>query len=185
MKLSLVIEALREIATSFKGRVGGAAEFKAIENVSQMEAPSAYVVPTGDTAGQQQSQTDYDQLVTEGFAVIVALDNRADQRGQKAAFDAVNDIRAEIWAALLGWEIDKNTYAIEYEGGQVISINRALLYYQFDFSAKREVSDEDTRHGADLDKLPRLQTVMIDVDFASPGSEPDGEIEHHEEIHFP
>ncbi|KAA5937603.1 hypothetical protein F3I27_21970 [Pantoea sp. Bo_2] len=184
MKLSLIIEALREISQSFGGRVGGAAEFKAIDNVSQMQAPAAYVVPTGDNAGEQKSQTDYDQLVTEGFAVIVALDNRADQRGQNA-YDSVNDIRAEIWAALLGWEVDENTYPIKYEGGQVISINRELLYYQFDFSAVREVSDVDTRHGADLSKLPPLKTVMIDFDYASPGGGPDGEIEHHEEIHFP
>lgn len=185
MKLSLIVEALRDRAKSFRGRVAGAAEFQALNANTKMILPAAYVVPTGDTARPQESQTDYYQIVNEGFAVVVVLDNRSDLRGQAAAFDAVDQIRREIFLAILGWEPDDDTHPIEYEGGQVVEMNRAALYYQFDFTAQRELTDEDTRHGADLDSLGLLETVAIDVDYIDPGSGPDGKIEHHIEINLP
>ncbi|MCI0191455.1 hypothetical protein E7W63_21465 [Cronobacter sakazakii] len=48
MKLSLIIEALRSRAPSFKSRVAGAAEFQALESNAKMMLPAAYVIPTGD-----------------------------------------------------------------------------------------------------------------------------------------
>ena len=185
MKLSLIIEALRERAKSFDGRVAGAAEFQALDANAKMTLPAAYVIPTGDTAGAQESQTDYYQVISEGFAVVVVLDNRRDLRGQMAAFDAVDIIRREIFLAILGWEPDGDTHAISYDGGQVVEMNRASLYYQFDFVADRELTDEDTRHGADLDTLEPLKTVVIDFDYIDPGKGPDGQIEHHIEISLP
>ncbi|EJH4501839.1 MULTISPECIES: phage tail terminator protein [Cronobacter] len=184
MKLSLIIEALRERAPSFKSRVAGAAEFQALEPNAKMMLPAAYVIPTGDTVSRQESQTDYYQVVNEGFAVVVVLDNRRDLRGQTAAFDAVDTIRREIFLALLGWEPDESTHPIEYDGGQVVEMNRAALYYQFDFTAMRELTSDDTRHGVDLDSLEPLKTVVIDMDFIDPGDGPEGNIEHHDEIHF-
>lgn len=184
MKLSLIVEALRDRAPSFQGRVAGAAELQILGDNAKMPLPAAYVIPTGDTAGQQESQTDYYQQVREGFAVVVVLDNRRDLRGQTAAFDAVDTIRREIFRALLGWEPDENTHPIEYDGGQVVEMNRAALYYQFDFTAMRELTSEDTRHGVDLDSLEPLKTVVIDMDYIDPGNGPDGVINHHEEIHF-
>ncbi|EKM0531137.1 hypothetical protein PTT84_001486 [Cronobacter turicensis] len=184
MKLSLIIEALRARAPSFKSRVAGAAEFQALESNAKMMLPAAYVIPTGDTVSRQESQTDYYQVVNEGFAVVVVLDNRRDLRGQTAAFDAVDSIRAEIFGAILGWEPDDCTHQITYDGGQVVEMNRAALYYQFDFIAEREITDLDTRHQRDLDELVPLETVAVDVDFIDPGNGPDGDIEHHDEIHF-
>lgn len=185
MKLSLIIEALRERAKSFGGRVAGAAEFQALDANAKMTLPAAYVIPTGDTAGPQESQTDYYQVINEGFAVVVVLDNRRDLRGQMAAFDAVDTIRREIFLALLGWEPDDDTHAISYDGGQVVDMNRAALYYQFDFVAERELTDEDTRHGVDIDSLEPLKTVVIDVNYIDPGDGPDETVEHHIEISLP
>lgn len=185
MKLSLIVDALRTHAKSFGGRVAGAAEFQALEVNAKMELPAAYVIPTGDTVSPQESKTDYYQRVSEGFAVVVVLDNRRDLRGQKAAFDAVDTIRRELFLTLLGWEPDADSHPIEYDGGQVVDMNRAALYYQYDFTAMREITDEDTRHGADLDTLEPLQTVSVDVDYIDPSDGPDGIIEHHTEIHFP
>lgn len=184
MKLSLIIDALRQYAPSFKGRVAGAAEFQALDGNGKMMLPAAYVIPTGDTVEQQESQTDYYQKVHQGFAVVVVLDNRRDLRGQKAAFDAVDAMRAELFAALLGWEPDADTHPISYDGGQVVEMNRAALYYQFDFVAMREITEEDTRQARDLANLKPLESVVIDVDFIDPGDGPDGVIEHHTEIHF-
>lgn len=173
MKLSLVIAALRLRCPSFEGRVAGAAEYKPIPDTAKMKLPSAWVIPLDDNVGEQQSQTDYHQELTEGFAVIVIMDNTPDQRGQSAAFDVVHNIRAELWKALLGWE-QEGYDPIEYDGGNLLDMNRAHLYYQFDFSAKTDIVAEDTQHWDDLQKLADLSLVAVDVDFMKP----DGEIEH-------
>ncbi|AEJ55748.1 sb11 [Escherichia coli UMNF18] len=92
MKLTTIIAALRERCPRFENRVGGAAQFKAIPDAGKLRLPAAYVVPSDDAPGEQKSQTDYWQDLTEGFSVIVVLSNERDEKGQWAAYDAVHDV---------------------------------------------------------------------------------------------
>ncbi|HEJ8089453.1 TPA: hypothetical protein SMI57_002498 [Serratia liquefaciens] len=184
MKLTPIIAALRARCPLFENRVGGAAQFKAIPDVGKLLLPAAYVVPADDTPGEQKSQTDYWQDLTEGFSVIVVLSNDRDERGQWASYDAVHDVRRDVWKALLGWEPDPQANPICYAGGTILELNRAELYYQFDFTVEREITEEDTRQQDDLEALDEFKTLMIDVDYIDPGAGPDGRIEHHTEIHF-
>ena len=182
MKLTPLIATLRANCPTFENRIGGAAQFKAIPDVGKMLLPAAYVVPYEDVPGEQKSQTDYWQVLKEGFSVIVVLSNERDELGQWAAFDAVHDIRAEIWKALLGWQPDNSSYEITYAGGMLLELNRHELYYQFDFTSLYDIEGDDTRQQADLDSLDEFKTLAIDVDFIDPGTGPDGNIEHHTEI---
>ncbi|HHX1704960.1 TPA: phage tail terminator protein, partial [Salmonella enterica] len=50
---------------------------------------------------------------------------------------------------------------------------------------KYEITEEDSRQQEDLDVLPDLKTLSIDVDFIEPGTGPDGNIEHHTGITLP
>ncbi|EPY8314661.1 phage tail terminator protein, partial [Salmonella enterica subsp. enterica serovar 4,[5],12:i:-] len=75
-------------------------------------------------------------------------------------------------------------HEIQYAGGMLLDLNRHELYYQFDFTVKYEITETDTRQQDDLDGLPDLKTLSIDVDFIEPGTGPDGDIEHHTEITF-
>jgi len=184
MKLSLVIAALRARCPMFAGNVAGAAEFKSIPETGKMKLPAAYVVPTEDVTAEQKSLTDYWQNVTEGFAVVVVLDNTRDERGQAAGYDAVHDVRREIWKALLGWEPDEDAGPVAYSGGQLLDMDRGRLYYQFEFMLTREITEEDTRQQDDLKALDELKTVEIDVDYINPGNGPDGIIEHHTKINL-
>ncbi len=184
MKLTPIIAALRARCPLFEHRVGGAAQFKAIPDVGKLLLPAAYVVPADDTPGEQKTQTDYWQDLTEGFSVIVVLSNDRDERGQWASFDAVHDVRRDVWKALLGWEPDPDAGPVCYAGGTVLELNRAELYYQFDFTVVREVTEEDTRQQDDLAALDAFNTLSIDVDYIDPGAGPDGQIEHHTDIHF-
>ncbi|WP_038926706.1 phage tail terminator protein [Dickeya ananatis] len=183
MKLSPIVATLRQKCPKFAGRVAGAAQLKALPDVAKMHLPAAYVVPSNDDAGENKSQTDYWQDVKEGFAVVVVLNNTADERGQAAVYDAVHDIRTELWTALLGLNPEpENGDVIQYVSGQVVAMDAARLYYQFDFVRNREISEEDTRQNADLGELPDLTSVSLDVDFINPGNGPDGVIEHHTEF---
>lgn len=185
MKLSLVIAALRLRCPVFAERVAGAAEFKPLPDVGKFELPCAWVIPLDDNTGDNKSQTDYWQDVTDGFAVVVVFSNASDERGQ-ASSDAVEEIRSQLWQALLGWEVDENYHPIQYDGGTLLELNRHALYYQFEFSAKREISAEETRQWDDLEALQALASVGIDIDFIRHETQkPDGNIEHHVDINFP
>ncbi|HIC3114863.1 TPA: phage tail terminator protein, partial [Salmonella enterica] len=139
MKLTPIIAALRARCPLFENRVGGAAQFKAIPEAGKLRLPAAYVVPSEDVTGEQKSQTDYWQDLTEGFSVIVVLSNERDEKGQWASCDAVHDVRQLIWKALLGWEPDPQAHEIQYAGGMLLDLNRHELYYQFDFTVKYEI----------------------------------------------
>ncbi|WP_413722693.1 hypothetical protein ACL2XG_05335 [Sodalis sp. RH24] len=178
MKLSLIIAALRLRCRTFEGRVAGAAEFKPIPEAAKMKLPAAYVIPLDDNVGENKSQTDYWQDVTDGFAVIIVANN-VDEKGQAATYDAVHTLRAEIIRALVGWQPEPDYNPIQYEGGNLLDIDRARLYYQFEFSARFELGEEDTRQWDDLQALSELNNIDIKVDFIEPGDGPDGRIEHH------
>ncbi len=101
MKLELIIAQLRALCPSFNGRVAGAAEFKPVQEAAALPVPCAFVIPLDDRPDPPKALNAVGQEMTDSFAVIVALDNRADEKGQ-SAFDGVHAIRSEIWKALLG-----------------------------------------------------------------------------------
>lgn len=186
MKLKQIIEALRERLPDFQGRVSGSAKFMVMKEASTMPVPYAFVIPLHDETGPQKSQTDYWQECTDGFSVVVVLDNRLDEPGLNAVDDATSVVRQKLFRALLGWQPEyKYTRGIEYRGGLLLDMNRALLWYKFDFQATFEIDEEDTWQGGALDELPWLETVHIDVDLIDPGDGPDGIIDFQEDIHFP
>lgn len=182
MKLTPIIAALRTRCPRYENRVGGAAQFKSIPEAGKLRLPAAYVVPAEDVTGEQKSQTDYWQDLTEGFSVIVVLSNTRDEKGQWSSYDAVHDARDEIWKALLGWQPDDDAHEIVYAGGMLLDLNRFELYYQFDFTRRYEIAENDTRQQDDLDALGYLKSLDIDVDFIDPGHGPDGHIEIHTEL---
>jgi hypothetical protein len=183
MQLSLIITQLRTYCTSFSSRVGGAAEWNVIPDVTALTFPCAYVIPLDDNPGTQRSQNGYRQEIRDGFAVIIRIANTADERGQ-AASDTVRTLRAEIWKALLGFQPSTAYGAIEYEGGNLLQINRAVLDYQLEFSASMEIDESDTWLAVRDTALPEFTGVTIQVDpidtFADPNLQqpgPDGRIE--------
>lgn len=165
MKLSTIINELRLHVALFEHRVGGAAEFSTIPDVGKLALPAAYVIPLDDRAGDNKSQTDYWQDVTEGFGVVVVLSNK-DERGQDAAYDVVEDVKVALWRALLGFEVSNCHAPIQYDGGDLLEIDRVRLFYQFNFSAKREVNAEDTRQFQDLNddtQVGRFDSLGVNV----------------------
>lgn len=186
MELSTIIKALRERVPDFNQRVSGAAEFRPLPEVGKLSLPAAYVIPLHDETGEQKSQTDYWQECTDGFSVVVALDNRLDELGLNSIDDAVHLVRRKLWRALLGWRpYPEYTNGIEYRGGVLLDMNRAILYYKFDFQATFEISPEDTWQEIELAALPELKTVHIDVDLIDPGKGPDGPPEFQADITLP
>ena len=186
MNLNLVINQLRTYCPSFGGRVAGAARFKRLDENTDLNVPAAYVIPLDDSPGDRMSLNDVRQPLIESFAVIVALSNVPDERGQAAVNTAHDTIRAELWHALLGWQPDSTIYrGVEYQGGNLLDLDRSRLWYQFDFGAYMEITPDDGWQGIELAALPHFDGATINVDDIDPAADaniqypgPDGRIEH-------
>lgn len=167
MKLSPLIQAIRTWCPYFEQSVGGAAEYGAALEGGKLPLPAAYVIPGEDTTGEQRSQTDYWQSLTDRFSVVVLFPN-VDERGQQASCDQLDTVRQELWRALLGWAPDPAYGLIKYAGSAFVDINRAELIWQFHFEVNTDINAEDTRHERDLRPLPDLRGVDVGMTDPSP-----------------
>lgn len=181
MRLDPIIAALRRRCPSFENRFAGAAEWAGLTEDEAPALPAAYVVPLAEDAGGNESRVGYQQTVTNTFAVIVLVSNVCDERGQKA-FDSLEDLRLELFRAILSWQQDPPAEYSEivYSGGQVLYMDDARLAFQFEFSFETYLDLSDTWQGVDLDELGPLEGADIRVDCVDPSTrknQPDGKIE--------
>jgi len=183
MNLGTIITQLRTYCPTFVNRVAGAAEFQVIPDGSALAVPCAYVLPLDDNPGQQRSANGYRQQLRDAFAVVVRVSNTGDERGQ-SAMTTVYTLRAEIFKALLAWQPSATYAAIEYDGGNLLQMNRAVLDYQLEFSAAMELDETDTWLEPRDAALDAYIGATIEVDamdpFADPNLQqpgPDGRIE--------
>lgn len=174
MKLELIIAHLRAYCPSFEQRVVGAAAFAAAQQSTSFESPCAFVIPMDDSPEPLKSQNAVRQELDEAFAVIVALDNRSDERGQASSVE-VHDIRAELWKALLGWRPEQDYNGVAYEGGNLLTIDRARLWWRFEFSAATEIEPSDGYEEGALQALPAFHGANLRFVVADPGA---GQIQH-------
>ena len=101
--------------------------------------PHAFVLLASDDAGENQTVPIVSQRVAETVSVVVAFDNTLNQRGQDAA-EAAEAMKKSLWTALLGWSPAAATFdGFEYGGGRQIKVDRARLWWQFDFVTQRYI----------------------------------------------
>jgi len=151
VNLDAVITQLRSAATSFGGRVAGAANFaEVVENEVQMDLPAAYVIPLEDEAEPNEQQPGLHQVITERIGVVLHLTNAAsaggDRRGQ-APVRGLDDLRLEVFAAILNWRPATaglpSSRAFEYASGRLLDFDRARLFWQMEFTLETTVTDSD------------------------------------------
>lgn len=171
MNLDSVITRLRQACPGFANRVAGAAEFSSLTPNAKVAVPAAFVIPSSDQVGDQESGNRYRQSLVDRIAVVVVLDNSADRRGQAASGD-VHTMRAELWQALLLWPPGPEYDGLIYEGGQILQMDAARLYYQFEFSAESEIGVEDTAQPGMVAALPQLQSIHVRADVLNPMVDP-------------
>ena len=145
MNLDAVITQLKAYAPIFNDQVAGAADWELAQDQVWLKQPAAYVVAVDDEVTPNKDQTGLQQVVTQTIGIVVDLDNSADRRGQAASADAVSEIRAAIWAAILNWRPDSENAirGFAYARGGYIKSNRARLLWQFDFSIEVTITEHD------------------------------------------
>lgn len=176
MQLVPIITALRARCPTLGQNVAGAAEFKSLQESVSLPLPFAFVIPLDDSPQENRSSNSIRQAMTDSFAVVVAVSNVADEKGQAGA-NSIHLMRAELWAALLGWRPELRYNGIDYEGGSLLSVDRARLWYQFEFGAQMEIEPSDGYQNTGLAALPHLDGITIRVDTAA-----DGIIDHEIKI---
>ncbi len=171
MQLELIIPALRTRCSSFSNRIAGAAQFKLLPETAALNVPCAYVIPLDDSPQESRAMNSVRQALTDSFAVIVAVSNVTDEKGQGSAH-SIDSLRTELWAALLGWQPTARYDGITYEGGQLLSLDRARLWYQFEFGALMELEPSDGYQETQLAALPHFDGLTIKVDVIDPIADP-------------
>jgi hypothetical protein len=135
MRPSLVIPRIRAQCPIFANRVAGSATFRQVSLQDDFPVPHAFVMPLGDAADGEVMLSSLDQELTTRFAVVVAVANTSDERGQAAA-ETIYTIRAQLLAALVGWVPAAGFGAVLYQGmPDDPDVNRARAWAQFDFAA--------------------------------------------------
>jgi len=187
MKITPVVLQLRQYCPLFAGRIAGGIDFDAVKASQQVDRPGAFVIATGDDATENDIENGIRQNITDSFDVVVILDTK-DSRGQLAV-DVLHEIRTQLWRALVGWKPAIEYDAITYDGGNLVQIDRALVIYRYSFVSAFQLGRNDpsdpaeTWHELELDGLPLLQGMDINVDCIDPADRnlkypgPDGRIE--------
>lgn len=126
-----IITRLKSRVTSLK-LVGGAADFaSAAESLKQ--SPAAFVLPNSERAtGSNMGTLVVSQLNTVRFALVIAVQNLRDSRGEKAQAD-LRTLRNSIMTALHGWQPDADFDPIEFGGGRLLQLNDQVLWWQDEF----------------------------------------------------
>ncbi len=183
MQIEPVIEALRTRCPTFANRVAGAAQFSRLPETAALAVPCAFVIPMDDNPQPSNSANSVRQAMTDSFAVVVAISNKPDEKGQASAH-SIHTLRTELWAALLGWQPGADYDGITYEGGSLLSLDRARMWYQFEFATAMEIGPVDGWQQRDLTALPHFDGANIRVDAIDPSDPnlvqapaPDGRIE--------
>lgn len=180
MKLSDVVGHLRTYCRTFDSRVFVAIDFKPERGQVSVEVPALVVMPADDEARAPIAQNLAVQEVIDRFTVVLMMATASNERGDATA-DALHDLRAEVWRALLGWRPGDEYEPIEYEGGEIIDMNRAVTYYGMTFSAELTVGYSNglpsdaipqTWQEYELAQLPLLKRLNISVDVIDPIADP-------------
>ena len=167
MLLSPIILKIRAQETEFGNYIGGSADLaNAMEYTLVKEA--AFVIQLAESVTPNNYDNSINQTITERFAVVVALDNGTTDKDKLGliAYDRLELIRSQLFKALLGWQMPctnnagpKTDGLTSYAGGKVLGINRAWLWYQFEFSIDTDINDDDDGIDNGADDLGLFDTI--------------------------
>lgn len=135
MDITAIVYQLRKYCPILKS-VAGAANTSILDGQTNMPMPAAFVVPVSIHAPENDSLNSEFQIIKQTFAVVVAIDNTTDARGQLASSVQVNAIFYALMKALVGWYIESEPcYRAVYlgeEAGQNLN-DRSRDWWSFTF----------------------------------------------------
>lgn len=155
MKLAPIIQLLRAKCPSFERRVFGLYGWSRVDETTNAQMPCAYVLPASIKGGEVVASTAYRQGITDTFDIAIAVHLSPDDWQGKAGHDYVEDLKAEIFKAILGLKLDTGVI-LRFES-QVVSLNasnRNRLVELLTFAFDDDLDVDDSVQGADYESLP-------------------------------
>ena len=149
MQLGRIVLKLRATNTSLGSNIFGAAELNlAVSNTLTGKSPVAFVVPIEEEVRDNQTESGVNQLLMERFSVIVALPTDTTQKDKTGiiAYDALHNMRAEIFKPLIGWDMGYDGL-IFYRSGKMLGIDRGWLWYDFEFELQARIISNPDGYG--------------------------------------
>lgn len=186
MKPSL-LSAQLALCPSLGGPAVVGLDLAAIKNLAPQPKPIACLLPIGEEAEANDLSNATLQLLRERFEVLLLLDSSA--QGAAHALEQLDGLRAELWLALVGWPPEPGREPVQYAGGELLRCDDTRVLYRHCFVAPlqlgRSKADDpaETWHEQQLDNLPRLSGITVQVDAIDPADPnlrqpgPDGRIE--------
>lgn len=141
----------------------------------------------GDDAEPNDLQNATRQNIRDRFEVLVLLDPAVN--GSLQTLDRLHDLRAELWRALVGWRPSPGQEPVEYAGSELLQCDATRVLWRYAFVApfqlgrSRASQPAESWHEHQLDSLPLLKGVTVQVDAIDPADPnlrlpgPDGRIE--------
>lgn len=167
--MGTLIASLRARAPIFAGRVAGAAEFyRGLRDyTTSLPLPAAYVLPLGQDAEPNRTFGGLVQLIHKTVGVAVELDTQRDRRGQDPTMQ-FETIEAQIMASCLNLYVGdcRMTQGSYFTGARYLDLDRARLWYQWEFGLDWQITDLD---GVQPDPGVDLAAIELDI-FQSPGA---------------
>lgn len=97
--------------------LGGAGDFARLKNRPE-QYPAAYVLPLDESAGESLLLNAVHQEVAVRVGVLIATEQLADAGGAAAA-DHLQDLKAAVHGALVGWTPEGASEPLLYAGGEI------------------------------------------------------------------
>lgn len=165
MKLAPIIKLLRVKCPSFERRVFGLYGWSRVDETTNAQMPCAYVLPASIKGGEVVASTAYRQGITDTFDIAIAVHLSPDDWQGKAGHDYIEELKAEIFKAILGLKLDAGVI-LRFES-QVVSLNasnRNRLVELLTFAYDDDLDVDDSVQGADFDSLPDFLRQYTTVD---------------------
>ncbi|NBF04711.1 hypothetical protein GV819_20725 [Pseudomonas sp. Fl5BN2] len=184
MKLTTVLDQLQAQCPSFTGRIV-VGTYPDSASGASASMPIAYLAPINDLATASVGQNIIRQTIRDRFEVALALGATDPTK----ALNPLHDLRAEVWRALVGFKPGAEYNLIEYDGGELVSLDATRLLYRLRFFAEFQLGRNlpsqpaETWHERELDGLPSFTGVTVRVDAIDPADPnlqrpgPDGRLE--------
>ncbi|OLF55412.1 hypothetical protein [Pseudomonas chlororaphis] len=185
MKITPILTQLRDHCPGLANQVAVGLDLALLQSNTALPTPSAHVTSSADLASPGTAQNATGQAIRDRLEIILVLDAGDARR----ALDQLDDVRSELWRALVGFKPGPDYSPIEYDGGELVSLTATRLFYRLRFFAGfqlgRNLASQpaETWHERELDGLPSLTGVTVRVDAIDPADPnlkypgPDGRLE--------
>ena len=124
MRIRPIITRLEtETTADFFKAIEAASSINLVESISA-NCPSVFVHPVSETPRDSQLISGVNQDVEQRFAVLIAAQNIQSDS------EPLEDARDEIKTALIGYQPSADQDYIEFEGGEVIDVDKGVIWWR-------------------------------------------------------